>query len=139
MFLLDTSIVSDMMRAQPAAAVARWISAQPADLLFIATICQAEILAGIAVMPEERRRLTLEAAAQAMFMEDFPGRVLTFDIGAAVAYAVISAARRRIGRPTATIDLMVAAIARSQGASVVTRNVSDFEGCGIAVVNPWDV
>jgi predicted nucleic acid-binding protein len=139
MFLLDTSIVSNMMRAQPAAAVARWISAQPADLLFIATICQAEILAGIAVMPEERRRLTLEAAAQAMFTEDFPGRVLTFDLEAAVAYAVILAARRRIGRPTATIDLMVAAIARSQGASVVTRNVSDFEGCGIAVVNPWDV
>jgi hypothetical protein len=138
MFLLDTNIVSEMMRAQPPAAVATWISAQQADLLFTATICQAEILTGIAVLPEGRRRLALEAAAQAMFMEDFTGRVLAFDVEAAVAYAAIFAARRRIGRPTATTDLMIAAIARSQGASVVTRNVSDFEGCGIAVVKPWD-
>jgi predicted nucleic acid-binding protein len=73
-----------------------------------------------------------------MFAEDFAGRVLAFDAGAAVAYAAIFAARRRMGRPAATVDLMIAAIARSHGASVVTRNVGDCEGCDIAVVNPWD-
>jgi len=138
MFLIDTNVVSNMMLARPAAEVARLISAQPAELLFTATVCQAEILAGIAILPEGRRRRDLEDAAAAMFAEDFADRVLTFDADAAVAYAAIFAARRRMGRPAAIIDLMIAAIAQSQGASVVTRNVSDFEGCGIAVVNPWE-
>jgi len=138
MFLIDTNVVSNMMLARPAAEVARWISAQPAELMFTATVCQAEILAGIAILPESRRRRDLEDAAAAMFAEDFADRVLTFDADAAVAYAAIFAARRRMGRPAAIIDLMIAAIAQSQGASVVTRNVSDFEGCGIAVVNPWE-
>ena len=84
-------------------------------------------------MPEARRRLTLETAARAMFMEDFAGRVLS-----PFAYAAIFADRRRLGRPSATVDLMIAAIALSQGASGVTRNVADFEACGIAVVNPWN-
>lgn len=74
-----------------------------------------------------------------MFLEDFEGRVLPFDMAAAVSYAEIFEIRRRAGRPTATIDLMITAIARSEGATVVTRNVSDFNRCGVAVVNPWDV
>jgi toxin FitB len=85
MFLPDINVVSDLMRAQPALEVADWMSRQPAELLFTATICQAEILAGIAVMPEGRRRLGLETAAWAMFTEDFADRVLAFDAAAAVA------------------------------------------------------
>ncbi|HME20164.1 MAG TPA: type II toxin-antitoxin system VapC family toxin [Acetobacteraceae bacterium] len=138
MFLLDTNILSEMMRGEPAVEVVTWVSAQPVELLFTATVCQAEILAGIAVMPDGRRRLALETAAQAMFMEDFAGRVWVFDAEAAVAYAAIFADRRRLGRPSATVDLMIAAIARSRGASVVTRNAADFERCGIDVVNPWN-
>ena len=88
-------------------------------------------------MAEGRRRAGLEAAAQAMFLEDFEGRILPFDMTAAAAYAEIFANRRRAGRPAATADLMIAAVARSHGASIVTRNVSDFEECGIAIVNPW--
>ena len=90
-------------------------------------------------MPDGRRRLDLEAAARAMFVEDFEGRVLPFDTDAAVAYADIFAARRRAGRPAATVDLMIAAVARTRGASVVTRNVADFEECGVAIVNPWGI
>jgi predicted nucleic acid-binding protein len=137
MFVLDTNVVSEMMRAEPEPAVAVWVADQPADLLCTAAVCQAEILAGIAVLPEGRRRRNLEAAAHAMFMEDFGGRVLAFESTAAVAYAELFRARRRAGRPTATVDLMIAAIARSQGASVVTRNVADFEECGVGIVNPW--
>jgi toxin FitB len=137
MFLLDTNVLSVLMTAQPPPEVGAWMSAQPPDLLFIAAICQAEILAGLAILPEGRRRFELETAARAMFLEDFDGRVLAFDSAAAVNYAAIFAARRRAGRPVATIDLMIAAIARSHGASVVTRNVSDFEGCDVAIVNPW--
>ena len=115
------------------------VSTDVCELLFTTTICQAETLSGLAIMPEGRRRLDLVAAARSMFAEDFEGRVLPFDMDAAAAYADIFAARRRVGRPaaTATVDLMIAAVARSQGASVVTRNVADFEECGVAIVNPW--
>ena len=137
MFLLDTNVLSTMMSAAPTKEVVAWVSGQPAEFLFTTTVCQAEILSGLAIMPEGRRRLDLEAAARAMFAEDFEGRVLPFDMEAAVAYADIFAARRRAGRPAATVDLMIAAIARSQGVTVVTRNVADFEACGVAIVNPW--
>ena len=137
MFLLDTNILSAMMSAVPVPEVASWVSRQPAGLLFTASVCQAEILAGLAIMPEGRRRLDLELAARAMFSEDFEGRVLPFDMNAAISYADIFAARRRAGRPAATLDLMIASIARSLGASIVTRNAVDFEECGVSVINPW--
>jgi toxin FitB len=137
MFLLDTNVLSAMMRAEPVPEVAAWVSGQPAERLFTACPCQAEILSGIAILPDGRR-LALEGAARTMFRDDFAGRVLPFDMEAAVAYADIFAALRRAGRPVATIDLMIAAIARSRDAAVVTRNSADFEACGIAVVNPWD-
>jgi predicted nucleic acid-binding protein len=137
MFVLDTNILSAMMRTRVVPEVAEWIAGQPVGLLFTTSISQAEILSGIAIMPESRRRSDLEAAAGAMFLEDFEGRVLPFDMNAAVAYADIFAARRRAGRPTATVDLLIASVARSHHASVVTRDVSGFEGCGLKVINPW--
>jgi predicted nucleic acid-binding protein len=93
-FVLDTNILSAMMSARPSPEVAAWIAGQPEDALFTTTICQAEILAGPAVMPEGRRRVALETAAQAIFADDFNGRVLPFDAAAAAAYADIFAARR---------------------------------------------
>ena len=138
MFLLDTNVLSALMRAEPVPEVATWVSGQPPEFLFTAAVCQAEILSGLAIMPEGRRRFDLEAAARAMFSEDFEGRVLPFDMAAAMAYADIFVSRRRAGRSTATVDLMIGAVARSHGASVVTRNVADFEECGVAVLNPWD-
>jgi toxin FitB len=137
MFVLATNILSAMMSTRVVPEVAEWIAGQPVGLLFTTSISQAEILSGIAIMPESRRRSDLEAAAGAMFLEDFEGRVLPFDMNAAVAYADIFAARRRAGRPTATIDLLIASVARSHHASVVTRDVSGFEGCGLKVINPW--
>jgi len=137
MFVLDTNILSAMMAPNPAPEVAAFVSGQPAELLYTTSICQAEILSGIAIMPEGRRRLDLEAAARAMFLEDFEGRVLPFDREAAIAYADIFAARRRAGRPAATVDLIIAAVAYCRNASVVTRNATDFAACGVAIVNPW--
>jgi predicted nucleic acid-binding protein len=137
MFVLDTNILSAMMSTRVVPEVAEWIAGQPVGLLFTTSISQAEILSGIAIMPESRRRSDLEAAAGAMFLEDFEGRVLPFDMNAAVAYADIFAARRRAGRPTSTVDLLIASVARSHHASVVTRDVSGFEGCGLKVINPW--
>ena len=137
MFLLDTNVLSAMMRGEPVSAVAAWVSRQSVDLLFTAAVCQAEVLAGIAILPDGRRRRALEVAAQSMFLEDFEGRVLPFDATAATAYADIFAVRRRAGRPMAAVDLMIAAIARSQGATLVTRNITDFDECAVGIVNPW--
>jgi predicted nucleic acid-binding protein len=138
MLVLDTNILSAIMRPEPERIIADWIVCQPSEELFTAAICQAEILAGLAIMPSGRRRTDLEQAACIMFAEDFGGRVLPFDTEAASAYAEMFAARRKVGRPSGTVDLMLAAIARVRGASVVTRNVTDFEGAGVAIVNPWE-
>ena len=138
MLMLDTNLLSEMMRPEPERKIADWIVRQPSDELFTAAVCQAEILAGLAILPSGRRRSDLEEAARAMFADDFDGRILPFDTEAASAYAEIFATRKKAGRPSGTIDLMVAAIARVSGASVVTRNVADFEGVGVAIVNPWD-
>jgi len=137
MFILDTNILSAMMSPQPAPQVAAWVASQKVEILFTVAVCQAEILSGLAILPQGRRRQALEAAARAMFLEDFEGRVLPFDMAAAIAYADIFAARRLAGRPTATLDLMIAAVARTHRASVVTRDGSGFDGSGLTVINPW--
>ncbi len=137
MFVLDTNVLSAMMSARPAREVAAWLLDRPSEELFTAAVCQAEILAGIAVLPAGRRRSELAAAARAVFIDEFEGRVLPFDMDAAAAYGELFAARRIAGRPTATIDLMIGAIARARGATVVTRNVADFQECGLSVINPW--
>lgn len=137
MIVLDTNVLSEMMRPDPDSTVAAWISARPANSLFTTTVTQAEILYGAKLLPSARRRSRLEAAVNEMFATDFAGRVLTFDQAAAQAYAEIAAARRRAGRPMAQFDAQIAAIARSRDADVATRNVADFERCGIGVINPW--
>src|SRR5215470_4207446 len=126
-----------MMRLQLEPEVADWVAGQPAESLYTTSLSQAEILSGLAIMPDGRRRRDLEAAARAMFLEDFDGRVLSFDTKAAAAYAGIFASCRRAGRPVATVDLMIASIAQSHGASLVTRDTSGFEGCGLALIDPW--
>jgi predicted nucleic acid-binding protein len=138
MFVLDTNILSAVMGSRPVAEVATWIAAQPEEQLFTTSVCQAEILAGIEMLPEGRRRRILETAAKAIFVSAFDGRILPFDERSAPFYAEIFAARRHAGKPTATTDLMIAAIARAQEATVVTRNMSDFEGCGLTLINPWE-
>jgi len=137
MHLLDTNVLSVMMRPAVEPVVSTWLRGKPAEILFTSTICQAEILAGLAMMPEGRRKDALTNAARAMFEEDFLDRVAPFDGGSATAYARIVATTRRQGRMIATMDLMIAAIADRHGASVVTRNVADFLPCGVPVIDPW--
>ncbi len=137
MLLLDTNVLSAMMRVAPDPFVSALLARRPAETVFTATLCQAEILGGIAVLPPGRRRVALEAAASSMFAEDFAGRLLPFDEAAAIAYAELLGARQRDGRPVATMDLMIAAVARSRGATIATRNVADFTGYGITIIDPW--
>ena len=138
MFLLDTNVLSALMYPIPPVVVVRWIAARSYEELFTSSVCQAEVLAGLAIMPRGRRRQRLEQAADVMFEDDFAGQILPFDTKAAMHYAHILVERRRSGRPISTEDLMIAAIALSRDAIIVTRNVYDFEGCGVGVINPWD-
>lgn len=137
MIVLDTNVLSELMRSAPEAMVTNWVATQSAANLFITTITQAEILHGVLLLPRGRRRDAIEAAADAMFEEDFAGRILTFSSHAAHAYAEIAIARRQSGRPISHFDAQIAAIAKSMGAGVATRNVADFAGCGIKVIDPW--
>jgi predicted nucleic acid-binding protein len=137
MFILDTNALSAMMRLDRAPEVAGWLDAQDERQLFTTSVSQAEILSGLAIMADGRRRREFEKTASEMF-DEFDERILPFDSTAAITYAELFALRRRAGRPTTPQDLMIAAIARANDASMVTRNTADFEGCGLTLINPWD-
>jgi hypothetical protein len=137
MIILDTNVLSELLRPSPEPRVMGWLDEQPRASLFTSAVTQGEILYGIRLMPEGQRRKNLWAAAVAIFVEDFSGRVLSFDGDAANNYADIGASRRAAGRPISQFDAVIAAITRSRGAILATRNAKDFEGCDIIVVNPW--
>lgn len=137
MIILDTNVLSELMKPQPAAPVVAWVAEQPTAALCTTAITQAEILHGVMLLPPGRRRRALESAAISMFAEEFEGRILGFGADAAPQYAWIASERRRAGRPISHFDAQIAAIARSAGAIVATRNADDFGGCGVKVVNPW--
>ena len=137
MIILDTDVLSEALRAKPDPTASAWLDAQPRGQLFTTSITRAEILYGVSVLPDGQRRRRLWRAALAIFDEDLADHVLSFDDAAADLYARIGAERRNAGRPISQFDCMIAAITRSHGARLVTRNVSDFDDCGIEVVDPW--
>jgi predicted nucleic acid-binding protein len=137
MIILDTNVLSELMKPKPATKVVDWMAAQPAARLYTTSITQAEILHGLMLLPQSRRRSALEVAATSMFAEDFAGRILGFGPDAALPYAQIASDRRRAGRPISHFDAQIAAIVRFTGAAIATRNTADFDGCGVTVVDPW--
>jgi hypothetical protein len=139
LILLDTNVLSELMKAAPDRTVLRFVNGIPAMALFTSAITQAEILYGIALLPDGKRRDALLAAARTALDNHFRGRVLPFDGDAAEAFAAIAAGRLQNGRPISQADAQIAAIAKSRGAALATRNVADFDGCGVSVVNPWNV
>jgi predicted nucleic acid-binding protein len=138
MIVLDTNVLSELMRSRPHPALLGWLRRRPRSLFYTTSISKAEIRYGIAAMPEGRRRLLLAEQADEMFKEDFAGRVLAFDDDAASLYADARAARQRAGRPMSVMDALIAAIALSAGAAVATRDVGGFAGCGVELINPWE-
>lgn len=137
MIVLDTNVISEIMRPMPSAAVGAWMSSQARDDLFTTAITVGEVLYGIELLPKGKRRDVLLREADATFTEDFAGQVLPFDESAARVFALISAMRRSRGRPISTQDAQIAAIARIHGATLATRNKRDFDGCGVVVIDPW--
>lgn len=137
MILLDTNVLSELMRPKPSPSVVAWIAQQPAADLFTTAITEAEILYGIELLGKGKRRDALQAAAEGMFTEDLAGRVLPFESDAALHFARIAAHRRALGRPISHADAQIAAIARAHGAKLATANGPDFADCSIDVIDPW--
>ena len=137
MIVLDTNVLSELMRERPDPAFTRWMRAQDPTEQFTTAVCEAEILFGLALLPGGKRQTALANAAIRVF-GSLAGRILPFDTVAAKAFADVCAARRRSGRPIGEADAQIAAIARVHRATVATRDVGDFRDCGIPVVSPWD-
>lgn len=137
MLILDTNVISELMRPAPEAPVVEWIARHPGGSLFTTTITEAELRYGLSLLPAGARRKRLIAAFESMMAEDFDGRVLPFDRTAARIYADIMAGRRQLGRPMTQFDAQIASIARSRDSCIVTGNERDFFDCGIEVFNPW--
>jgi predicted nucleic acid-binding protein len=137
MLILDTNVISETMQPMPSARVMAWWAQQQAGELFVTTVTIAEILYGIEILPQGKRRAALLAGAERMFGNVLASHILSFDEEAARAFAEIAASRRSQGRPIAELDAQIAAIASSRRAMLATRNTADFEGCGVRLVHPW--
>lgn len=136
MIVLDTNVISELMRSRPDLAVVAWVGAQPRDALHTA-INEAEIFYGITAMPAGRRRSGLTAAPEALFAEEFAGRFLAIDGGGARRYAEIVVQRRQAGKPIEAFDALIASTTWIAGAAGATRDVDGFSECGLSLINPW--
>ena len=137
MIILDTNVVSEFMTSPPASAVLDWLNAQETTSLFLTTITIAEIGFGLRIMPKGRRRDLLTERFEQFVTTAFEQRILSFDEDAARVYGEVLGYRREIGRPISSLDGQIAAIARTRGFSVATRNIKDFEDCQVDLINPF--
>jgi predicted nucleic acid-binding protein len=137
MIILDTNVLSELLRPAPAGQVERWLAAQDGTKVYFTTVGEAELRLGVAILSAGKRRAALTTAIEGLLDEDFRDRILPFDRPAARAYATIAAERRAADRPISQFDCQIAAIARAREATVATRNISDYEGCGIELIDPW--
>jgi len=135
--ILDTNVVSEPLRPAPDAAVLAWLDAQASATLCLTSITLAELLAGVAALPAGRRRNRLALALSDQVLPLFEGRMLAFDAPAAHAFARVHAAAMAAGNPISFADAAIAAIAAAHGFSLATRNVRDFKGTGLEVIDPW--
>jgi toxin FitB len=136
MIVLDTNVLSEAMKPSPEPAVALWIMRERGRDLFTTAVSEAEILYGIAILPNGRRKHDLEAAARSV-LSLFTGRILPFDSLAPREFALIVADRRRLGRPIDNLDAQIAAITRARKMSLATRDIQDFSEIGVTTIDPW--
>jgi len=139
MIILDTNVLSALMRKVPEAPVVAWLDRQPAESVWITSITLFEARFGLALLPKSRRRQTLEAAFARLLSEDLENRLLDFESAAAVEAASLAAGRQRAGLQVDVRDTLIAGIALARRATLATRNVKHFRDLNIPVINPWDV
>jgi predicted nucleic acid-binding protein len=137
LIILDTNVLSALMQRHPEEAVVVWLDGQPAESIWITSITLFEVRLGVALLPKGKRQKELEAALDALLEADLEGRVLDFDSPAAVQAASLAAARQRAGRTVDVRDTQIAGIALSRRAAIATRNVRDFRGLSVPVIDPW--
>jgi predicted nucleic acid-binding protein len=135
--LLDTNVLSEFMRPEPDERVVAWLGRQTRSNLFTTAVTRCEKLYWVLILPDGQRKIRLQQEVAAIFDVNMAGRVLPYDEAAADAHAAIAAVRRTQGRPVDQSDAMIAGITRAHGATLATRNVRDFEDCGIPLVDPW--
>lgn len=138
MIILDTNIISELMKQNPSVVVLRWASEQALGQLYISTVTIAEITYGINVLPKGERQRFLDRSFNKIVQEVFRYKVFSFDESAAYFYGQIMGHRKKLGKPMSVLDGQIAAIARANEASVATRNIQDFEECGIELINPFE-
>ncbi|MHB1959982.1 MAG: PIN domain-containing protein [Acidobacteriaceae bacterium] len=137
MIVLDTNVLSELMRPNPTLSVIRWMGQHPGPQMAVTAITEAEIFYGIELLPQGKRKNRLLSMAEAMFAVDLGGRTLPFDGESARLYAKIASARRTNGKPISVPDAQIAAIVLAHKGVLATRNTMDFDGCGIPLINPW--
>jgi predicted nucleic acid-binding protein len=137
MIVLDTNVISEALRPSPEEAVLRWLAKQDRALVFTTAITQAEILYGVEVLPAGKRRNRLHAAVERLFAYEFHGHILPFDVESALVYPKLVSDRERLGRPISQFDAVIASVCRSRNAAIATRNIGDFEHCGLDIIDPW--
>ena len=137
MIILDTNVMSEPLKPLPEPAVLDWLDRQSPQTLYLTTVNLAELLAGIEVLPQGRRRAELQHALTTQVIPLFEGRILSFDEKAAEAFARIHASAQALGNPISFADGAIAAIASAQGFILATRNVRDFRSTGVELINPW--
>jgi len=137
MTILDTNVFSEVLRPSPDERVLRWLASQEPLATFVTAITLAEMLYGVEALPAGKRRARLVAAVNKIFAEEFQERILPFGEDAARVYPKVVAGWESVGRPISQADAMIAAVARVHGATLATRNTTDFEHCGIRIIDPW--
>jgi len=135
--ILDTNVLSEVIRDVPEKRVVEWMAHQTSSMLFTTTITKTEFFCGVYLLPDGRRKSVIKKAIEDIFEIDMSGRVLHFDEKSARLYAKIASSRKKSGQPISQFDAMIAAITKSREATLATRNVKDFMYCGISLVNPW--
>jgi len=136
--VLDSNVVSELVRPSPNRSVVEWVDEHDSSELVLTALTAAELRAGVALLPEGRRRDELGMRIESLLVETFAGYVLAFDVGSSAYYAEVLAVRTRGGRPITTFDAQIAAVCRQYDSVLATRNTTDFTDTGIQLVNPWD-
>lgn len=137
MILLDTNVLSALMRSQPDVPVVDWLDTQPSESVWTTAVTVFEVRTGLDLLPSSRRRRQLEAAFQLLLDDDLDGRVLPFDVPAAQAAGAIVARQQQAGRPVEIRDAQIAGVAVARKATLATRNVRHFQDLGVRLVDPW--
>jgi toxin FitB len=138
MIILDTNVLSALMRLEPEAAVVQWLDEQPTESVWITSITLFEARLGVALLSKGRRQRDLEAALDRLVEVDLENRVLDFDSAAAAEAATLAAARQKAGRPVDLRDTQIAGIALARRGALATRNVKHFQGLKVLVIDPWE-